>query len=1031
MLEVWFLGQQRVVVDGEHVASAVPPRTLGLMALLALHSGQDLPRSRAASAFWPDSTDEQALTNLRRELHALKHRLPEFAAGIQASGRCLRWEPGPNTRCDVARFVALAARAQAPGTPTDDFALFATEAVEVFSGELLPAAGEEWLVDERARLHRQCVELIDGLLSASASAPATGEARAKVTALAARRIDLEPFEERGYQRLMALQAEAGDRAAAVTTFHRCASTLERELGVAPDPETVRLYQSLISADPTMPATTSGAVRSGVRVPLVGRENELGTLHNRWSQALRGGGGLHLVVGEPGVGKTRLLSEFSGAAERHGVLVARARCYSARSRLSMAPLAEWLAAPALHAHQSSLPLVWQTEVARLVPTHDYAEGPEAMTDAWQRHRFFEGLATAVLAPDRPTLLILDDIQWCDGETLAWLQFFLRRATGRPVLVVATGREEEFADNDELTVLMAALRAENLLTKAEIVPLSPEQAGELARLAGSEAADDEGMFAVTGGYPLFVIESVRAGAQEPALLSRALEGSQLVQAVLDGRLDQLSERARGVAGLAAVLGHEFNPELLERASDLPAGQVIDGLDELWRRRIIVHHRQRYGRHPGYYDFSHDLLRDATLRRIPPPRLGAMHRRVGEALEQETGADSGTLAGRIADHFEQAGLGIRALPFHERAAEIAEERYALDTAIDHYRAACRLLSELPESDERDRHELRLRQAVSAPINARYGFSAPALEDELQRSLSLAERVHDSRLELLSLVGLFSAYVVQGRIEDAYRVSRRALASSVSEPEVLGQAHFAVAGSATMLGRLDEGLEHFDRVPSLTIDLPPSIVGTRPEVHSMAWQAHALWLTGQSAEAHDHVSWAINRARKVDHPFSLAVALAYAAMLAQFEENVDEVMRLAGLTSELCAKHGFRYYGDWSRILAGWAAGGHRGLDLIDEGLAALDSQGAMIRRSYYLTLRADLQLSVGDLASATISMQLAQDLARSHHDVWWLPEVLRRLAALEPPGSASDLLREAHELALEQRSVALASRIESDLHRSESAS
>ena len=1016
MLEICFLGEQRVAVDGENVTAAVPIRTLGLMAALVLRPSQDQLRAGLASRFWPESTDEQALTNLRRELHTLRNRLPKFSASVHTSGRLVRWEPTEAIACDVARFVTSSNAAVAEVDDEQAFAEQATLAIDCYAGELLPAWADDWLLEERSQLHRRCVDLIDQLI-ASPNAGVTSERR---IALALRRVELEPLEESGYQTLMTLQAEAGDRAAALTTFHRCSSMLERELGVPPDAVTLRVYESLLPSPSDSVSVPARTITSSGRIPLVGRENELETLHNKWAQTLRGDGGLHLVVGEPGIGKTRLVSEFASALERDGEIVARARCYSSRSRLSMAPLAEWLSSESLRVRQSSLDPAWTTEVARLVPSGGHQpQEQRPMVDAWQRHRFFEGLAAAVLVSGRPTLLTLDDIQWCDGETLAWLQFFLRRADDSSVLIVASGREEEFDANPDLSTLIGSLRIDNLLTKSELTPLPSHLSGELARRAGADLSDDEAVFKATGGFPLFVIESARAGGRgDEGPIAMALEESPRVQAVLDGRLDQLSDEGLSVARLASVVGHEFTPELLERASELPVDRVVDGLDELWRRRIIVNHRR------GSYDFAHDLLRDASLRRVPPPRLASTHRRVAEALEHEAGADVETRAGQIADHYEQAGLDDRAIPFHERAAALATERFAHDTAIHHYRAACRLLDSTPASPERDRHELRLRHAISAPLNARYGFASTELEGELTRSLELARHLGDTRLETLSLVGLFSTYVVQARMPEAYEVSRRALDSSSDEPEVLGQAHFAVAGSATMLGRLREGLEHFGFVPELTMDAPPAIVGTRPEVHSVAWQAHALWLVDRDDEARERLAWAVERAEQVDHPFSLAVALAYATMYAQFEENADEVATIAARTTEFCAKHGFTYYGDWSKILAGWAAGGRKGMAAIDEGLAGLDAQGALIRRAYYLSLRADLQLNDGDSEGALETLRDAREIALKHSDLWWLPEVCRRLGGLESGDRAVQLLREAEEVATAQGSVKLARRAASDL-------
>jgi hypothetical protein len=914
----------------------------------------------------------------------------------------VRFAPSPDVRCDVERFVTAAAGL---ASTTD-----AVRALEYYTGDLLPASTDEWLLEERARLHQRCVALIDSL-TARADGSLSSE---QLATFALRRVELEPLEEVGYRRLMEFQAQSGDRAAALTTFHRCASMLERELGVPPDPATVALYESLLRVD-ARPSARATSSRSAGRVPWVGGDAELARRPNRWNKTTVGEGGLHLLAGEPGIGKSRLLSEFATLVEREGALVASARCYPSRAPLAMAPIAEWLSTSSLRVFRSTLDPAWRAEVDRLLPVPGQPSPPTAQTtaDAWQRRRFFEGLAAAVTASGKPTLLTLDDIQWCDAETLAWLQFFLRRISDSQVLVVATGRDEEFEQNPALTELLVSIRVDGLLTRSQLEPLSPAMVSELARTIGLQIVDGDTLFDATQGLPLYVIESARSDVAAAGSVVRALEGSPRVQAVLDGRLDQLSDDAADVAKLAAVGGREFDTALLQRASDLPDEHVIDGLDELWSRRIIVSHRR------GTYDFSHDLLRDATLRRIPPARLAAMHRRVAEALEASGDRAPGG-PGAIADHYEQAGLGDRAIPFHERAAELAMERYAHETAIDQYRAAVRLTFAQPEGPERDRLELHLRHAMSQPLNARYGFASTDLEAELERSLALAERLGDRRLQLLSLVGLFSTYVVQARLKDAYDVSIRALEGSQDEPAVIGQAHFSVAGSAFMLGQLQEALQHFALVPDLTVGQPLAVVGTRPEVHSEAWQSHALWLVDRVDEAHERVEWAVARAVELDHAFSLAVALAYQTMLNQFDERRSDVVPLAEQTLAVCSKHGFTYYGHWARILGGWAAGGSKGRAAFEEGLSGLDALGAQIRRPYYLSLRADLQLADGDDQGARDSLHLAHELALKTSDVWWLPEVLRRRAALEVGEAGHGLLQEAHDLAVAQGSVRLANRV-----------
>ena len=1018
MLELRFLGQQRIVVDGVNRTGDVPPRSTGLACWLACRRGGEQSRAGLAAMLWPESTGEQSLTNLRRELHLLRRQLPEFAAGLTTSGGLVRWDPGKGTVCDVVSFVTesdRAGRAAVEARP-DPLVSHSVVALRVYGGDLLPAWSDDWVLAERERLHRRCLDLID-LLVPQLRLSDPGRA----LSYAQRRIEMEPLQEPGYRTVMALQSEVGDRAGALRTFHRCASLLDRELGVAPDPATVSLYDALAATQD--PGTLARPGQRGVgraRIPLVGRADELSGIRRRWEAAKDGTMGVHLITGDAGVGKTRLMAELASEVGRSGNIVARARCFESGARLALAPLAEWLGSRHLAAGRSRLEPAWADEVERLVPSGGVSPHgpPQPMTDAWQRHRFLEGLVHAVLAPARPTLLTLDDIQWCDAETLAWLQLLARHARASPLMILACARDEPFDDNVELVGLLRALERDGQFTRTALPPLAPSSAAELARQVGATVDDEVALYEATMGFPLFIIEAARASSDGRRPAANALVGSARVQAVLDERLARLSDDAASVAWLVAVVGRDCTLELLQEASDRPEESVIGGLDELWRRRLVVQHSR------GSYDFAHDLLRDAVVRQIPTPRLALLHRRVAQALELSAGTQPGAFAASIAHHYEQAGVEHRALPFHIAAAEFASSRFANDDAIEHYQEAVRLLGAVPAGPDRDRRELAVRHAMSQPINARRGYASPLLQETMERAVILADSLDDGHLRASSLVGLFSPYVVQGRLQEAYDVALRALDVSGPYPDVIGQAHFSLAGAATMLGRLDEAMRHFDVVPELTMDHPAALVGTRPEVHSRAWQAHALWLVGRPAEARELVEWAVRRSEEVDHPYSLAVALAYAAMLAQYDQRREDAGILAAQTLVLCDRFGFAYYGDWSTVLAGWAEGGARGLAAIERGLRGLEAQGAQLRHPYYLTLYADVLLSLGKPARARAALEAARADALRRGDVTWLPEVLRRLADHGTSRERVVLLKAALEAAYAQGSHAHVPAIEKSL-------
>jgi AAA ATPase domain/FAD binding domain len=193
----------------------------------------------------------------------------------------------------------------------------------------------------------------------------------------------------------------------------------------------------------------------------------------WQAAAAGRRGVVLVAGGAGVGKTRLVTEAAELARRQGAVVVSTQCFAAPGRLALAPVADWLRDPVVRAAAATLDSAWRAEVARLLPDQGTAAGhdprPDTIADAWQRHRFFEGLARALIAVDRPLLLILDNVQWCDQETLDFITFCLGLAGGETRLLVAgTVRDDHRRDDPELAAWAVRMRAADLLTEASDLP-----------------------------------------------------------------------------------------------------------------------------------------------------------------------------------------------------------------------------------------------------------------------------------------------------------------------------------------------------------------------------------------------------------------------------------------------------------------------------------------------------------------------------------------------------------------------------------
>ena len=436
------------------------------------------------------------------------------------------------------------------------------------------------------------------------------------------------------------------------------------------------------------------------MPLVGRQWEWARLQTVWQSASTGHPHLLVLSGEAGIGKTRLAEELFDWVMQQGLSTARAACYAVEGELAYAPVGFWLRSEAIHSCLSSLPVLWLSEVARVVPQllveHSDLPPPGPLTESWQRQRLFEALARAILAARQPLLLLLDDLQWCDQETLAWLHYLLRFDPTARLLIVGTLRAEELTNEHPLHSWLTTLRHEGQLTQLDLEGLSAAETTTLAsQLAGHDLDADAAtrLYQETEGNALFVVETMRMAHEQveaweghAATVPGGLQEARLlptIQAVITARLAKLSPKARELAIVAAVIGRAFSFELLAQVSKREEDELLEALDELWQRRIL--HEAQGER----YDFSHAKLREVAYSDLRPPRRRLLHRRIAEALERVYVNNLDSVSGQIASHYEQALVVERAIPSYQRAAEVAERFYAHAEAIRSYQRVLALLN------------------------------------------------------------------------------------------------------------------------------------------------------------------------------------------------------------------------------------------------------------------------------------------------------------------------------------------------------
>jgi DNA-binding SARP family transcriptional activator len=829
-MRVTLAGQVRVEVDGAAVDLAALGRAGRLFwAYLVCERHRPVPKDELAEVLWGEDELPRSWEQMLRG-NATKVRASLVGAGIgptvvaSAFGAYQVRLPDDvvvdveHAEQDLARAVG----ALAAGDP-DSAAHAAAAAAAVGARGFLPGWSGLWVERRQAELRELRLRALEALAQASCARCAWADA----VGAAEEAIGVEPFRESAFQTLIAAHRGAGSPAEALRAYERCRRALAEELGVSPSAVTETAYLAVLLDEPVSPAVTVPQLPLPVALAarpsglLVGRKAETDRLRSVLERVAGDGRQAVLVGGEPGVGKTALVTDFARQAHDLGARVLYGRCdeeigiaYQPFAEafgyfLSRCPLAELRAHVGAHGG----------ELARIAPQLTYrlpdTPPPRVTGSDGDRYRFFDAAAALLEQASRDQLLVLvlDDLHWAGPQTLALLRHILRPRPSS-FLVVGTYRHTEVGPDDPLAATLADLRREPGVERMFLAGLDEHgvsaivEANPTHRLGASDESLARALHARTAGNPFFVGEFLRHLDESGAVLGKEGRWSyyededglglpQGVRDVVSRRLGRLSAGANRALTLASVVGLTFEIELLEQIdrAAMP-DDVLDALDEAVAAHVLAELE------PGRFQFAHALVRDTVYSALTATRRARLHHSVGDALASLPG-DVGPRLPALARHYAEAvadGTAIQAADYALAAARQAFAQAAWDDALAFVTLGVDVLSSSEPEHLKRRFDLLLLEIETQFVLVRIPLAIEAILQAAETAMALGS---PRRLARAVTLYLLSEGRTDPRAVDLAEEALRGLTESDRALRAGVLAGLAVSQPHQVAGRSDEETE------------------------------------------------------------------------------------------------------------------------------------------------------------------------------------------------------------------------------------
>jgi tetratricopeptide (TPR) repeat protein len=756
-----------------------------------------------------------------------------------------------------------------------------------------------------------------------------------------------------------------------------------------------------------------ALHTPALTPTVGRTEEIELLVRRWSECKQGEARMVLLVGEAGIGKSRVIAELEQRLKGDDFVRLRYFCAPHREDSALYPVIRHLEHvagfnrhDAPQAKLDKLRSLFGSATDRTEADLDLlshllsipAPGVGSRLSPQRRkEKTFEVLIARIerLAAERPLLIEIEDMHWSDPTTIELFDLTLRRLRPARVMVVMTFRPD----------FPAPWVGDSAVSLVTLSRLDQEQAGFLVgQIAGAETLPPALVARIvrqSEGVPLFLEELTKATMYDPGFLAAGKTGHpgslvipDTLQASLMARLDRFP-LAKEVAQIAAALGREFSHGLLCAVTHMPLSTVLKGLEQLIAAGVV----HRHGAAPdATYTFKHALIQETAYESLMKNRRRAIHARIVEALLERDADAEQTQPALLGHHCAQAGLIEKAATYYRRAGERSAERAAITETLEQIERGLSLVNSLPESDARHVLEVELKLALGRILLSTKGSADAEAGAVFEQLVERCRRLDNMDLFIRALWGHWFNKAHRRELTVAERAAQELLALSTRRASSAGKfvAHGMLGIIGLWRGHFEEAQMHLEQSLDLSRDsslapLDLAIVSDRLADHVGMQLALTLACRGHVARSKALAKSVMDNVLSLSYLPSQAIILAAKCRHDWFVRDDESLRGSIEALMTLSEEQGFPFYLALAQCHLGWleAKDGHveRGLERLRQGLKNIESTDALIWQPYLRGMMADAEIWAGNCDRARQLLDDALEVSTLTEAGWFRAELYRR--------------------------------------------